>query len=92
MVTHTLLSFNGLVYLNIENCTLIHKKEIWDLSKDFRPVLHVMSKVLESVVQRQLYSYLEIDNLLMSTQFGFRRGSSAVDVVGSLVAEVLCGF
>ena len=54
-----------------------------DLVENFRPisVLPVVVKVLERLVHRQLYAYLQGNNLLRSTQFGFRPGHSSQDVL-----------
>ena len=67
----------------------MQKNESSDLAKNHRPisVLPVVVKVLERLVHRQLYAYLQENNLLHSTQFGFRPGHSTQDVLVSLVDE-----
>jgi retron-type reverse transcriptase len=50
---------------------------------NYRPIsiLPVLSKVFERVVHRQLYAYLEENNLLSKNQFGFRTKSSTQHAV-----------
>ena len=50
---------------------------------NYRPisVLPVLLKVLEKVVHKQIYEYLETNNLLSPNQFGFRRSRSTQHVV-----------
>ena len=56
---------------------------------NFRPVsvLPVVVKVFERLVHQQLYTYLQENSLLHSTQFGFRPGHSTQDALVSLVDE-----
>ena len=69
--------------------TPVKKNGSSDLVENFRPisVLPVVVKVLERIVHRQLYAYLQENNLLHSTQFGFRPGHSTQYVLVSLVDE-----
>ena len=71
----------------MEGCTSYSctKKGSSDLVGNYRPitVLPVVVKVLERLVHRQLYAYLQENNLLHSTQFAFRPGHSAQDVLYS---------
>ena len=41
----------------------------------------VLSKVLERVVQQQVYDYLEQNKLILQSQFGFREDSSTQNAV-----------
>jgi len=56
---------------------------------NFRPVsvLPVVVKVFERLVHQQLYTYLQENSLLHSTQFGLRPGHSTQDALVSLVDE-----
>ena len=60
---------------------------------NYRPalLLPVFSKVLERVVYKQLYSYLEANKLLSERQFGFRQTSSAQHAVIVLVDSIRHG-
>lgn len=57
---------------------------------NYRPisVLPVFSKVLERVVYKQLYSYLEANELLSERQFGFRQRSSTQHAVTILTDSI----
>ena len=50
---------------------------------NYRPIstLSAMSKVFEKLMYSRLISYLETNNILACTQFGFRRGKSTEDAV-----------
>jgi len=50
-------------------------------------VLPVVVKVFERLVHQQLYTYLQENSFLHSTQFGFRPGYSTQDALVSLVDE-----
>jgi len=60
-----------------------------EIVRNFRPVsvLPVVVKVFERLVHQQLYTYLQENSLLHSTQFGFRPGHSTQDALVSLVDE-----
>ena len=69
-----------------EKCSKIistYKSEERPLLDNYRPIsiLPVLSKVFERVVHRQLYIYLEENNLLSKNQFGFRTRSSTQHAV-----------
>ena len=68
------------------NVTPVHKKDAKCELTNYRPIsiLPVMSKVLEMIVNEQLRIYLEHNNLLCPTQYGFRKSRSTVDVLSYL--------
>ena len=61
----------------------IYKADERSKMDHFRPIslLPVLSKVFEYVVHGQLYDYLEYNNLLSHSQFGFRKYSSTQHAV-----------
>ena len=65
------------------NITPVAKNGDNELVTNYRPVsiLPVVSKVFESLVHRQLYHYLDSNNLLSSAQFGFRPHHNTQDVL-----------
>ena len=60
----------------------------------FRPIslLSVVSKLLERVVARRLYRYVERENILPDYQAGFRHKHSTVDLLAELQQEVYSAF
>lgn len=57
------------------------------LSEEYRPVnmLPIYEKVLEKLVERQLRSYMEDNNLIMEQQSGFRKGYSCETALNCVV-------
>ena len=60
----------------------------------FRPIslLSVVSKLMERIVARRLYRYVERENILPDYQAGFRRKHSTVDLLAELQQEVYSAF
>ena len=74
------------VFPAAEKCTKItpaHKSGDKAQMDNYRPisVLPAISKIFERIVHNQLYTYLENNNLLSDSQFGFRRKSSTENAV-----------
>ena len=79
-------SLRNSVFPTAEKCAKISpvfKSEERYAVDNYRPisVLHVLSKVVERVVYRQVYEYLCRNHHLSENQFGFRRGSSTEHAV-----------
>ena len=77
------------LFPSAEKCakiTPIYKSEERSLLDNYRPIsiLPVLSKVFERVIHRQLYAYLEENDLLSKNQFGFRTKSSTQHAVTKL--------
>lgn len=62
-----------------------------ELIKNFRPIclLPTFSKILETVVLNRLSSYLEVNNILTESQFGFRPNKSTNSALIDLTNHVL---
>ena len=69
--------------------TPVYKGGDGQLVGNYRPVsvLPVVVKVFEKIVHRQLYNYLQENNVLSPLQFGFSPGHTTQDVVVSMVDE-----
>ena len=65
------------------NVTPIQKKPETNFVTNYRPisVIPVIAKVYESLIHRQLYSYLSKNSILHPSQSGFRPGHSTQDVL-----------
>ena len=64
----------------------VYKKKSKSLPQNYRPVslLSIISKVMESIVIRQLLNFLESRGVLSPRQFGFRKGLSTTDLLMKL--------
>lgn len=77
--------------LKISKVVPIYKKGNKQLPQNYRPVsiVPIFSKIIESLMHNQLYSYFENHNLLSKSQFGFRVGRSTTDAVMEIVNYTL---
>ena len=79
------------------NVVPIHKRSSRSTLKNYRPVslLCIISKVMETLVNRHIVNYFEDHHLLTSHQFGFRRGLGTSDALQALqtawASAVGCG-
>ena len=64
--------------LKIAKVIPLFKKGDQHLLDNYRPIslLPVISKIFEKIVFKQTYEYLTVNNLLYSSQYGFRKGHS----------------
>ena len=67
----------------------VHKRASRSILKNYRPVslLCILSKVMETLVNRQVVNYLERHQLLSPHQYGFRRGLGTADLLIALHHE-----
>ena len=74
----------------LANVTPIHKKENKQLIKNYRPIslLPICGKILEKIIFNNLYSYLNLNDLLTKNQSGFRPGDSTTNQLLYLVTEI----
>jgi hypothetical protein len=68
----------------------IYKKGCKTDMSNYRPIalLPVLSKVIETVVNRQLYYYLNVNNILHKSQYGFRSRLSTISALAKLTNEI----
>lgn len=68
----------------------VYKKGERRLIKNYRPIslLTTFSKILERCIQKRFVKYLDENNILGKTQFGFRQGKSTTDAILELVEGV----
>ena len=61
---------------------------------NFRPIssLPCLGKILEKLIHRELYSYLDINNLLSAQQSGFRKGYSTGTCLINFLDEIFCNI
>ena len=61
--------------LKIAKVITLHKKESTKNPSNYRPtsLLFVFSKIFEKIIHKRLYDFFEMNNVLHSLQFGFRK-------------------
>jgi hypothetical protein len=71
--------------------TPVFKQGNRDDINNYRPisVLPALSKVFEKLLNKRLIKYLENENLLAQSQFGFRAGKSTEDAVRDLTESIV---
>ena len=68
----------------------LYKKNSSEVPSNYRPIslLSVFSKILEKLMHKRLYSFLEKYDILHSLQFGFRAKHSTLHALISLTESV----
>ena len=71
----------------------IHKSKERYLTTNYRPIslLITMSKLLEKVIYKRNYSFLNNTGQLYQSQYGFRAQHSCENAIGELVGEIVKG-
>ena len=69
----------------------LHKSKSKLVRANYRPILllPVMSKILEKIVYKRVYSFLDKNNTLYVSQYGFRSKHSCEHAISELISEVL---
>ena len=69
----------------------IYKAKSKEIFTNYRPIslLSNISKIMEKVVHKRLYSFLMTHDILYRNQFGFRSKHSTVDAVTKFTSDVL---
>eukprot|EP00117_Sycon_ciliatum_P040211 scpid53825/ scgid29586/ Probable RNA-directed DNA polymerase from transposon X-element; Reverse transcriptase len=67
----------------------VYKKPPRSRPSNYRPVslLSILSKVMECIINQQVTNFLERNDLLPDSQFGFRRGRGTADLLTALQSE-----
>ena len=75
--------------LKVANVVPIHKRKSRTTLSNYRPisVLTILSKVMETIVNRSVTNFLERNTILSICQFGFRGGRSTADLLTKLHHE-----
>jgi len=78
----------------IANVVPIFKAKDKQEFSNYRPIslLSNVSKLLEKIVHRRLYKFMNDSNILYSSQYGFRNNHSTIQAITELVGNILKGF
>ena len=71
----------------------IHKSKEKYLTTNYRPIslLITISKLLEKIIYKRIYSFLNSTEQLYQSQYGFRAYHSCENAIGELVGEIVKG-
>ena len=78
-------------YLKQANTVLVHKKGDLDSLSNYRPisVLSVFNKIVEKYLADKIDSHLELNKILVDSQYGFRKKRGTQDAILNLQCAVL---
>ena len=77
-------------YMKVVEVVPLHKGGDESLCNNYRPIslLITISKLLEKIIYKRTYSFLEKNNILFQSQYGFRTRHSCTDAISELVGEI----
>ena len=80
--------------LKIARITPIHKKSSKLMVENYRPIssLHYLSKILERCMATRLVSFLDQNEIISKTQYGFQRGKGTFDALSDLIETIYKGL
>ena len=69
----------------------LYKGKEFDLVINYQPIslLIMMSKVLEKIIYKRIYAFLEAHSILYDSQYGFSNKHSCEQAIGELVGKIL---
>lgn len=75
----------------IAKVTPIFKKGDMSLLDNYRPIsiIPILGKILEILLKTRLVKYLEVNNILNTCQFGFRKNCSTIKAVSSVIDDII---
>ena len=76
------------------NVVPLYKKGDHQCVKNYRTVslLPVFSKILERLIYNAMFKHLLDNNLMSSTQFGFKPGDSCINQIIAITHDIFKGF
>ena len=80
--------------MKIAEITPVYKSKEKNMQSNYRPIslLPVLSKVLEKIIYKRVYSFLMQHNVLYTSQYGFRTEHSTIQAITELVGNIVKGF
>ena len=76
--------------LKIVKVIPIHKNGSTQDINNYRPIslLSVFDKIMEKIMHKRLYHFLEVNNILYSKQFGFRKNNSTMNALINITEKI----
>ena len=80
--------------LKLAKIVPIYKSKDSQLINNYRPIslLPCMSKILEKLIHKRLYGFLNVNNILYDSQYGFRPKHSTIHAVTQFISDSIHGF
>ena len=80
--------------LKVAKIIPIYKSKDKQLLTNYRPIslLPNISKILEKVIHKRIYTFLDSKNILYDSQYGFRNNHSTNHAIAEFLSNVLKGF
>jgi len=77
-------------FLKIAKVIPIYKSKAHDEFKNYRPIslFQTLSKIIEKVIHKRIYTFLNSTNVLNDMQFGFRKKHCTTDAVTKLINDI----
>ena len=77
--------------MKLSDVVPLHKSKCRKLPENYRPIslLITISKVLEKLVYKRVYSYLQQNDSIYQSQYGFRSNHSTGNAVTELIGDIL---
>lgn len=68
----------------------IHKGKSKEEISNYRPIslLSTFSKILEKIIHKRLYAFMQINKAFYNSQYGFRNQHSTIDATTELIADI----
>ena len=91
MINKSIESGHVPVTMKLAKVVPIYKSKDKQMLNNYCPIslLPIFSKILEKVIHHKLFNFLDINNTLFSSQYGFRKNHSTVNAVTELVSHVI---
>ena len=72
----------------------LHKSKSRDNTSNYRPIslLMTLSKLLEKVIYKRTYDFLNTNGQIFNSQYGFRSNHSCENAVSELIGEIVKGL
>ena len=76
--------------LKIVKVIPIHKNGSTQDMNNYRPIslLSIFDKIMEKIMHNRLYHFLEVNNILYSKQFGFRKNNSTMNALIKITEKI----
>ena len=77
--------------MKIADTIPLYKAKERDITNNYRPIslLLTLSKILEKIVHKRTVNFLDCNNIIYNSQYGFREKQSTTDAVMELNTEIL---